>query len=342
VRKIAWRSPSNIALVKYWGKRGVQIPENPSLSFTLQASFSEMEISFEEKKGFDMDFYFEGKANEKFKTKIAQFLKSIEENYTFLKNIHLQIHSKNSFPHSAGIASSASSMSALALCICSIGEEILGEKLSAESFLQQASSLARLASGSACRSVYGGAVVWGSTPALPAASDEYAMPLPFEMHPIFQDYRDTILIVSASEKSVSSRAGHALMNHHPFAQVRYQQANSNLVRLIDVLKNGNTESFADIVENEALTLHGLMMNSDPSFILMHPNTLKIIALIRDFRAQTSIPVCFTLDAGPNIHLLYPEKWKEAIQKWIEEELAAFCENRYYIHDCIGKGAELIQ
>ncbi|TAH18146.1 MAG: diphosphomevalonate decarboxylase [Cytophagales bacterium] len=341
MKKVAWRSPSNIALVKYWGKRGVQIPQNPSLSFTLESSFSEMQINFAAQDGFDLDFYFEGKANEKFKNKIALFLKSIEGDYPFLKNIYLQIHSSNSFPHSAGIASSASSMSALALCICSISEAF-GEKLKKETFFQKASFLARLASGSACRSVYGGAVVWGSTSALPASSDEYAVPLPFEMHPFFQAYKDTILIVSASEKSVSSRAGHALMNTHPFAQVRYQQANENLLRLVEILKNGDVENFIRIVENEALTLHGLMMNSEPSFILMHPNTLKIIELIRDFRKQTAIPVCFTLDAGPNIHLLYPEKETIAVQKWISEELVNFCENGYYIHDRIGRGAMLIQ
>ncbi len=342
MKKVAWRSPSNIALVKYWGKRGVQIPQNPSLSFTLQNSFSEMEIGFESAKGFDIDFYFEGKANEKFKHKIANFLQSIEQDYPFLKNIYLQIYSKNSFPHSAGIASSASSMSALALCVGSIAEEITGEKLAKNDFLQQASFLARLASGSACRSVYGGAVAWGITPALPDSSDEYATSLPFEMHPTFQAYQDTILIVSASEKSVSSRAGHALMNHHPFAEVRYQQANTNLIRLVEVLKNGDIEHFINIVENEALTLHGLMMNSEPSFILMQPNTLKIIELIRNFRKQTAIPVCFTLDAGPNIHLLYPDKEKIVVQKWIDDELAAFCENGYYIHDCIGQGAMLIR
>lgn len=341
MKKVAWRSPSNIALVKYWGKRGVQIPQNPSLSFTLQNSFSEMEVSFESAKGFDMEFYFEGKENEKFKSKIVNFLHSIEQDYPFLKNIYLQIHSKNSFPHSAGIASSASSMSALALCIGSIAEEIMDRKLAKQDFLQQASYLARLASGSACRSIYGGAVAWGVTPALPDSSNEYATSLPFEMNPIFQGYRDTILIVSASEKSVSSRAGHALMNHHPFAEVRYQQANTNLVRLVDVLKSGDIEHFISIVESEALTLHGLMMNSEPSFILMQPNTLKMIALIRDFRKQTAIPVCFTLDAGPNIHLLYPKKWENEIQQWINDELAEFCENKYYIHDCIGQGATLI-
>jgi diphosphomevalonate decarboxylase len=339
VKTVTWRSPSNIALVKYWGKRDIQLPQNPSLSFTLQSSFSEMEIGFKEQKGFSLDFYFEGKPNEKFKEKIIKFLQSIEDEYSFLKNIHLEVSSKNSFPHSAGIASSASSMSALALCLCSIAQEIEGKKIS--QFFRQASYLARLASGSACRSVYGGATVWGKTEVLASASDEYAVPLPFELHPIFKNYRDTILIVSASEKSVSSRAGHALMNTHPFAQTRYEQAHKNLTHLLGVLKMGDMENFIKIVENEALTLHGLMMNSNPSFILMHPNTLKIISLIRDFRSQTAIPVSFTLDAGPNVHLLYPAENEARVHIWIETELAPLCENNYYIHDQLGKGAEML-
>lgn len=341
MKTIAWRSPSNIALVKYWGKKGVQLPQNPSLSFTLQSSFSEMQMSFEPQKGFELEFYFEGKPNEKFKDKIVKFLQSIENEYPFLQNIFLKLNSKNSFPHSAGIASSASSMSALALCLCSIFQEIAPNLLPQEQFLQQASFLSRLASGSACRSVYGGATVWGKTDALPNASDEYAVPIPSDLHPIFQGYKDTILIVSASEKSVSSRAGHALMNTHPFAQVRYEQANVHLGRLLEALKTGDLEDFIKIVENEALTLHGLMMNSDPSFILMHPNTLKIIELTRDYRKQSSIPVSFTLDAGPNVHLLYPAKEELKVRHWITDELSAFCENGYYIHDEIGKGAEMI-
>jgi diphosphomevalonate decarboxylase len=338
-KKVAWRSPSNIALVKYWGKRGIQLPQNPSLSFTLQSSFTEMEISFEAHKGLEVAFFFEGKENTKFKDKIVHFLQSIEHENPFLKNIFLKISSKNSFPHSAGIASSASSMSALALCLCSIEQEISGQKWNDELFLQKASFLARLASGSACRSVYGGTTVWGKTTALQGSSDEYAIPLPFDLHPVFQGFRDTILIVNASEKSVSSRAGHALMNHHPFAQVRYNQAHKHLNELVGALKSGDIENFMRIVENEALTLHGLMMNSTPSFILMQANTLKIIALIRYFRQKTTIPVSFTLDAGPNVHLLYPINDAKKVQKWVKEELATFCEKKYYINDCIGGGAE---
>ena len=125
--KVAWRSPSNIALIKYWGKKEGQIPANASLSFTLSKSYTETKIAYSENENgnnVSIDFLFEGKKNELFEQKIVKFLNSINKYFSFLSKLHLKIESKNSFPHSAGIASSASSMSALALCLCSIGGKL--------------------------------------------------------------------------------------------------------------------------------------------------------------------------------------------------------------------------
>ena len=104
------------------------------------------------------------------------------------------------------------------------------------------------------------------------------------------------------------------MDKHPMARIRYRNAVVRLEKLLSVLTTGDWSAFASIVEAEALELHALMMTSDPSYILMTPNTLDIIQRIRDFRERTQLPVCFTLDAGPNVHVLYPyyEKGKCAI------------------------------
>ncbi len=129
---IHWQSPSNIAIVKYWGKHGQQLPRNPSISFTLQAAYTETELSYvpRETAGeeISLDFFFEGQAQPAFAQKIVKFLGALatEEILPFLTQFHLTIHSANSFPHSAGIASSASSMSALALCLCSMEQELFG------------------------------------------------------------------------------------------------------------------------------------------------------------------------------------------------------------------------
>lgn len=122
IKKVTWRSPSNIALVKYWGKKsGVQIPANPSISFTLEQCHSETSVALVEKEGkskeIELRFYFDGKANMAFQLKMLKFFQSIQKDFPFLQQHGLLIHSTNSFPHSSGIASSASAMSALAMAL---------------------------------------------------------------------------------------------------------------------------------------------------------------------------------------------------------------------------------
>ena len=336
VLKVSSRSPSNIALVKYWGKRHFQLPENPSISFTLSKSFTETEIEYRYKpeKGISFDFYFDGKENREFGGRIGKYLSVLRLFFPFIENLHLKIMSRNSFPHSSGIASSASAMSALALCICSIEKQMFGTLQDENKFLQKASFMARLGSGSAARSVWPGFVVWGKTDAVAGSSDELATPLSVKSSDSFSGIKDAILITSPGKKKISSSAGHGLMEKHPFAEARYRQANENIVLLIKALKEGNKSEFIKIVENEALTLHSLMMSSNPGFTLMNEKTWKIIDEIRSYRETTGRFIAFTLDAGPNVHLLYSEKDKTEIREFIEQKLVAFCDNGYWIDDGI--------
>ena len=264
----------------------------------------------------------------------------IKADYPFLKEYELKIESSNTFPHSSGIASSASAFSALALCIMSL-KNILTKEVCKDDFFKQASQLARMGSGSAARSVYGDYTIWGNVKGFDLYSDLYATPLQSETHPIFQSYKDAILIVSREKKKVGSSAGHALMDNNPYANARYLQAMDHTIEMIDVLKSGNIRRFIEIVELEALTLHGLMMSSDPGYILMQKETIEIIDSIRHFRESKQIPVSFTLDAGPNIHVLYPESHKTEVLKLINDELLQFCVNKHWINDEIGSGPEMI-
>jgi diphosphomevalonate decarboxylase len=159
------------------------------------------------------------------------------------------------------------------------------------------------------------------------------------VHPIFASYRDTVLLVDRGQKEVSSTLGHNLMNGHPFSEQRFLQAQDNLAELVTALAEGDVNTFVRIVELEALTLHAMMMTSDPSFVLMKPNTLHIIQAVRVYRKETGIPLCFTLDAGANVHLLYPNENAEKVMDWIENELASYCQNHQYIHDRVGNGAK---
>lgn len=328
---VKWQSPSNIALVKYWGKspKGPQIPQNPSISLTLSQCRTETSVFYEESDRFGLHFRFDGKENPEFQTKLVDFLKTQMVRFPFLNRMDLQIDSHNSFPHSSGIASSASSMSALVLCLLDIENNNMD--------LQEASRLARLASGSACRSVFPKAALWGTTEAFKGSSDEYAVSLEDQIDPIFKTYHDSILIVSDAKKAVSSRAGHALMDTNPYANTRYAVANRNVADLLSALKTGDLETFIKITESEAMQLHALMMCSNPSFILMKPNTLRIINTLYEFRRETDIPVCFTLDAGPNVHLLYPDQHAEMVERFIMDELEPYCHEGQWIADRVGNG-----
>jgi diphosphomevalonate decarboxylase len=335
-----WSAPSNIALVKYWGKKDNQIPANPSVSFTLNNCKTITKLAFAKKDNhdtFSFDLLFEGKPKEDFKPKIQKFLERIEIYLPFLKTFHFTIDTQNTFPHSSGIASSASGMAALAMNFMSL-EKALNPEMTSEYFYQKASFLARLGSGSACRSVKGSVVVWGNHAHIPGSSDLFGVEFPNTIHANFKNFQDTILLVDKGEKQVSSTVGHDLMHNHPFAEKRFAQAHENLQQLISVFENGNLEEFIKIVESEALTLHAMMMTSMPYFILMKPNTLQIINAIWKFRNDTKIPVCFTLDAGANVHVLYPENVALTVLQFIKDELVGYCQNAQYLCDAIGNGA----
>lgn len=340
IGSVSWSCPSNIALIKYWGKKGFQLPSNASLSMTLKRSVTQMAFGYDydpDRRELEFQFTFGGLPNEKFGEKIRDFLYRMSPEMPFLQHLKVEIDSRNTFPHSAGIASSASAMGALALCLCSVEEQITEVKKSEQDFFRQASDLARQASGSASRSVYGGYTVWGQTAIVEGTSDEAAVPLPFAVHPEYRSYKDAILIVSSGEKSVSSRAGHELMEGHFYAEGRLVQAEQHIKELISALQTGDLDKFVNVVENEALSLHGLMMASNPSFLLMAPDTIEIIQRIRGFRYRTGVPVCFTLDAGPNVHLLYKESDVRSVRKLIDEELVQYCETGRWIDDGIGQG-----
>ena len=331
--KVGWACPSNIALVKYWGKKGKQLPQNPSISFTLSECRSETFVTFEKADRFGFSFFFEGKENPAFGAKIEKFLLENQAFFPFINQLNLKVESRNTFPHSSGIASSASSMSAFVMCLLNIENQIVSKQFD----FQKASYFSRLASGSAARSVFPAMVLWGKTEAYEGSSDEYAVSLENDIHPVFKTYHDSILIVSGETKSVSSRAGHALMEGNPYAPARYAQANENIKNLLSALKSGDVDTFINITESEALQLHALMMCSNPSFILMKPNTLNIINEIRRFREETKTPMCFTLDAGPNVHLLYPDNEAKKVEKFIKNELVTFCNQGRWIADHVGDG-----
>ena len=332
-----WEAPANIALIKYWGKKEVQVPANPSISMTLSKSITRtsVRISSDLSKG-SWKFTYQGQAKTSFEPKLQTFFERIKEHLPFLDSFGILIDSSNNFPHSSGISSSASFYSSLSLALCDLESQLTENPLNHEGFFKKASSIARLGSGSASRSVYGNFVAWGESK-LPGSSNLFAIPVSNKIHQNFSQYRDAILVISSSAKPMSSTAGHGLMENNPFSTERYKEAEKDLNELLASLESGDLQTFIALVEHEAQTLHGLILSSKGGSILLKPNTLKAIELIKYYREKTHSKCCFTLDAGPNIHLLYPDNERKEIQKFVLEELAPLCENKQWIDDRIGSG-----
>lgn len=340
---LGWSCPSNIALIKYWGKKPGQIPMNPSLSMTLQEARTQMKIQYafvpgKARKG--LRFRFEGKEVPAFEQRIKSYLEGLVSELPMLSHTRLEIDSENSFPHSSGIASSASSFGALALCLVQLEEELSGP-MDRDRFWKKASHLARLGSGSASRSMYPGFALWGKHASLVDSSDTFAIPYR-DFHRNFLDLRDAILVVESGAKPVSSSAGHSLMETNPFARMRFAQARENLDRLCAAMGEGDWKGFIDLMEEEALSLHAMMMTGRPGYLLMQPGTLSILREIRAFREETGCRVGFTLDAGANVHLLYAGEDGPRVEEFISVELIRHCENGRFISDRMGEGPQKLE
>lgn len=330
---VCWTAPSNIALVKYWGKHGKQLPCNPSLSFSLNESTTTTRITFSPQKQLKVLLNFQGQENEKFRNRLEKFFSSLGEVTHFFKNMEIDIESTNTFPHSVGVGSSASSLASIALCVSSLIYHVTETKMD-DGFYRLASYFARLGSGSASRSVYGKYSIWGHTSIL-SSNDEYAIEYK-DYNPIFTELRDAILIVSDRDKRISSLVGHSIMSVNPYADIRYSNAQKNVLKIIDAMKKGDLERFFSIVEQEALEVHAMMMVSNPPHLLLEPNSIEIINRIKNFRECTNLNVGYTIDTGPNVHFLYFDRDKEKVLPFIEE-LRQFCQNKKVIFDGLGKG-----
>ncbi len=332
----AWQSPSNIALVKYWGKNEGQLPINPSLSMTLSQAVTKTRLDAFVDGAVHGLVSVNGDPHHPFIPKMQRLLDLLAGDIPMLVKLAIMAETENTFPHSTGIASSASGISAFALCLLDLANQMVIPEISLRDWTRMVSCAARLGSGSACRSVYGGFTVWGRSRIVAGSSDEYAVDVNADVNPGMLSLRDAILIVSSEQKEVASTLGHRSMDRHPFRQGRVIQANSNLEEALRALAANDFNKLGDIAENEALSLHALLMSANPGVILLKPATLEIITRVRAKR-KSGLPLFFTLDAGANVHLLYPHEAAFAVESFILEELAACCEGGRVIYDHCGTG-----
>ena len=278
----------NIALIKYWGNLDseLRIPANGSISMTLSGLQTKTSVRFDPQALEDQVFIDRRPAAPEARRRVVRLLDRVRLLSHQPHRAHVE--SANSFPADAGIASSASGFAALAAAAAAAaGLDLEPRALS---------RLARLGSGSACRSVYGGFVEW-----LAGADDEssYAVPV---APPDHWDVRDVVAIVSRERKPVGSSEGHRRAATSPRQAARVQDAPRRLDACRRALLARDFEALAVIVEEDSRLMHDVMKTSVPPLDYSAPLTLQLLRQVPVWRAQ-GLPVAYTQDAGPNLHLL---------------------------------------
>jgi diphosphomevalonate decarboxylase len=282
----------NIALIKYWGNRdnAMNLPSNGSISMTLGGLETQTTVIFDESLSEDSLLIDGVRASGDDLLRVSQHLDRVRDMAGL--SAAAAVESRSNFPAGAGLASSASAFASLSLAATSAA----GIDLDPPAL----SRLARLGSGSACRSIYGGYVEWHAADTdAQSTADSIAPPDHWKLH-------DVIAIVNREHKRVSSSAGHALADTSPLQAARVADATRRLDLCRQALRTRNFSRLAAIVEQDSNMMHAVMLTSTPPLIYWDSDTLALMKLIPSWRA-TGIHACYTIDAGPNVHCLCTEE-----------------------------------
>lgn len=303
IQQATARAHPNVALVKYWGDRDnkLRLPANGSISMNLAGLETVTTVRFGAEMAEDSLTLNGGQQTAAQSMRVSRHLDHIRR----LANTGLkaQIVSRNNFPMGTGIASSASAFAALTVAACAALDLHLDEA--------SLSALARLGSGSACRSIPDGYVEWY------AGTDHrtsYAESIAPASH-----WRliDLVAVASREHKTVGSTSGHHLADTSPLQAARVADTPHRLDLCRAAILHRDFEALADVIEQDALMMHSVMLTSRPALIYWLPATLRIIQSVRDWRAS-GMPVAFTIDAGPNVHVISSAHDQDKIARLLKE------------------------
>lgn len=295
-------APSNIAFIKYWGRKDemLRLPENASISMNLSNLLTTTTVEFN--KSFKEDeIIINGQEEENEGNRIKKHLDKIRALAKI--NLKAKVVSKNNFPTGTGLSSSASGFAALTVAACAAA----GLKL----FEKELSILARLGSGSACRSIPDGFVEW-----LDGDTSDTSYGVSLYPHN-YWDIVDIVAVVSKNKKEISTTEGHRLAGSSPFFPLRLAKIKGKLNLVKKYIKEKNFPAFGELVEAEALELHAIMLTSSPSLIYWLPGTLKVMHAVKRWRHE-GLQVYFTVNTGQDIHLICQKKDVDKVVEKIKE------------------------
>ncbi len=294
---------ANIAFVKYWGNRddALRLPLTNSLSMTLDTAVTITTVMFEQGLAQDVLVLNEQVVGGEALTRVARHLDHLRQ----LAGVswRARVISRNTFPTGAGIASSASAFAALTVAAAAA----LGLSLSP----RELSVWARLGSGSAARSIFGGYVELHTAA---RHEDAWAHPIAPPEH---WRLADLVAVISREHKSVGSTGGHRLATTSPLNVARLAHVHTALAQARSAILARDLEMLGDVLEQDALTMHAVMMTSQPSLLYWEPGTVAVMHAVRRWR-QEGIPAYFTIDAGPNVHIITEPAHVTALQDRLRE------------------------
>lgn len=315
-------APSNIAFIKYWGKKDevLRLPENGSISMCLSEMTTTTTVEFSEKYKED-EVIINNQKEELEGSKAVKHLDLIRKRAGITTKA--KVVTNNNFPTGTGLSSSASGFAALTMAAANAAGLKLSEK--------ELSIIARQGSGSACRSIPNGFVEWldGDN-----SNTSYAQ----SIHPSeYWDIVDVVTVVSTGKKDVPTSAGQKLAVSSPFFQIRKSHMKNKVKLCKELLAKKDFTKFGELIEAEALEMHAIMLTSTPSLIYWTPGTLQIMKLTKKWR-QEGLEVYFTINTGQDIHLIVQSTDVDKLQKELKE--LDFVKNIIVNHSA--KGAYLIQ
>ena len=293
----------NIAFIKYWGNRDerLRLPVNGSISMNLSGLETRTTVTFDPSLPHDNLLLNGRRSTGPALNRVCAMLDRVRA----LAGIthHAAVQSENNFPMGAGIASSASAFAALAAAAAAAAGLNLPES--------DLSRLARSGSGSASRSVPAGFVEWQAGT---GDADSFAFSIASPDH---WDLVDCIAVVSQAHKRTGSTEGHELASTSPVQAARVADAPRRLKICREAILNRDFHAFASIVEQDSNLMHGVMMTSAPPLLYWEPGTLSVMHQVASWR-EKGLPVCYTIDAGPNVHVLCLSSALESVQQGLRQ------------------------
>lgn len=300
--KITAIAPANIAFIKYWGKRSniLRIPLNDSISMNLSGAQTTTTVEWIPSLAHDEISFLGEQISTGETERITKHLDRIRR--LAHKNIYARVVTKNSFPKGTGIASSASGFAALTVAAA----DAIGLKLSEK----EITILARLGSGSACRSIPDGFSWWHAGR---KSSDSYAESLYSEA---WWNIRDVVCIVSKEAKKISSTEGMDTVKTSPYWKNRVRQIPEKIDQMQSAISARDINVFGTLLEEDAISMHCVMMTQKPPLFYWNDATLRVMDAVYELR-KNGVPAYYTMDAGPNVHILCEETNGEIVKSAME-------------------------